>query len=123
MSTPTLNTAGVQFFQLEYGQGLNPTQWFTLGAQQTDFAEDRPVGTWDTSGLDGLYSLRLVVVLDDNTRESDAIQVTIDNVPPNVTLTSVEPGKIYRWPGDDSRLAASAGAGQSDRQPRRVLPE
>jgi hypothetical protein len=39
--------------------------------------------------------------LSDNTRQSDAVQVTVDNVAPTVTLTSVEPGKIYRWPADD----------------------
>jgi len=27
--------------------------------------------------------------------------VTVDNVPPTVTLSSVEPDKVYRWPGDD----------------------
>ncbi len=97
-----MDTAQMAYFQLEYGQGLQPTQWFSIGGQQTDYAPDRPVGTWDTSALDGLYSLRLVVVSTDNRRESSAIQVTVDNVPPKVTLNSVEPGKIYRWPGDDT---------------------
>ncbi|MFN8448315.1 MAG: transglycosylase domain-containing protein [Anaerolineae bacterium] len=95
-----MNTQQMQFFQLEYGQGLNPQQWFTIGGQQTSFDPDLPVGTWDTTGLDGLYSLRLVVVRNDNSRESDAVRVTIDNSPPTVTLSSVEPDKIYRWPTD-----------------------
>ena len=94
-----MDTAQMAYFQLEYGQGLQPTQWFSIGGQQTTYAPDQPVGTWDTSALDGLYSLRLVVVSTDNRRESSAIQVTVDNVPPKVTLDSVEPGKIYRWPG------------------------
>ncbi len=97
-----IDTSNMQFFQLEYGQGLNPQQWFTIGGQQTQFSADQPVGTWDTTGLDGLYSLRLAVVLNDNSRQSDAVQVTVDNTPPTVTLSSVEPGKIYRWPGDDT---------------------
>lgn len=96
-----LDTSQMRYFQLEYGQGLNPTRWITIGGQQTEFTPGAPVGTWDTSGLDGLYSLRLAVVLEDNTRQSDAVQVTVDNVPPTVTLSSVEPGKVYRWPGDD----------------------
>ena len=104
-----IDTRHMKFFQLEYGQGLNPTQWFTLGGQQTQFTSGSPVATWDTSGIDGLYSLRLAVVLDDNTRESDAVQVTVDNVSPTVTLNSVEPGKVYRWPGDnDVSLQADA---------------
>ncbi|MEP7291479.1 MAG: transglycosylase domain-containing protein [Chloroflexota bacterium] len=95
-----LDTSQMNFFQLEYGQGLNPTQWFTIGGQQTRFDANAPVGTWNTSGLDGLYSLRLAVVLNDNTRQSDAVQVTIDNTAPTVALNSLEPGKIYRWPTD-----------------------
>ncbi len=95
-----IDTKNMQFFQLEYGQGLNPTQWFTIGGQQTAYTAGKPVGTWDTTGLDGLYSLRVAVVLNDNTRQSDAVQVTVDNVPPTITLDSVEAGKIYRWPGD-----------------------
>ncbi len=96
-----LDIKQMQYFQVEYGQGLNPTQWFTLGGQQTAYTQDKPVASWDTTGLDGLYSVRVVLVLKDNTRASDAIQVTVDNVPPTITLTSVEPGKVYRWPGDD----------------------
>lgn len=95
-----IDTSSMQFFQLEYGQGLNPTQWFTVGGQQTEYRADQPVGTWDTVGLDGLYSLRLAVVQEDNQRQSDAVQVTVDNVPPTVSLNSVEENKIYRWPGD-----------------------
>ena len=36
-----IDTSQMQFFQLEYGQGLNPTQWFTLGGQQTQFSPDQ----------------------------------------------------------------------------------
>lgn len=97
-----IDTSQMQFFQLEYGQGLNPTQWFTIGGQQTEFERGTSVGTWNTTGLDGLYSLRLAVVLEGNQRQSDAVQVTVDNVPPTVTLGSLEPGKIYRWPADQS---------------------
>ncbi len=97
-----INTSQMQFFQLEYGQGLNPTQWFTLGGQQTSYSPDQPIANWDTTGLDGLYSLRVALVLKNNTRQSDAVQVTVDNVPPTVTLNSMEAGKIYRWPGDQT---------------------
>ena len=47
-----MDTAQMAYFQLEYGQGLQPTQWFSIGGQQTDYAPDRPVGTWDTSALE-----------------------------------------------------------------------
>ena len=40
------------------------------------------------------------MVLNDNSRSSDSLQVTVDNVAPTVNLQSVEIGKVYRFPGD-----------------------
>lgn len=104
-----INPNGVRYVQLDYGDGLNPTQWLNLGGQQTTFDSSQPLAHWDTTGLDGIYSLRLIAVMNDDTRQSDALQVTVDNIPPTVTLNSVEPGKIYRWPTDEKvSLAAQA---------------
>lgn len=96
-----INPRGIQYIQLEYGQGFNPTQWLSIGGQLTEFDVSQPIGSWDTRSIDGPYSLRLIAVMDDNTRESDALQVTVDNVTPTVTIHSVEPNKIYRWPTDE----------------------
>ena len=96
-----INTANISSFSLSYGQGWNPTAWIDLGGEQTEFDAEVPLASWDTTGLDGLYSLRLDVTRGDNSLlDGDAIQVTIDNVSPTITLDSVEPGKIYRWPTD-----------------------
>jgi len=95
-----LDTAGLQYFQLSYGEGLNPTTWIDITPQQTTYNPDQPLGVWDTRGLSGLYTLLLVTVTTDNQYESEAIQVTVDNTPPTITLDSSEPGKVYRFPGD-----------------------
>lgn len=92
----------IQFYQLAYGQGLNPVEWVEIGGQQTVYTPGEPLVTWNTTGLDGLYSLRLVVVMNDNSLESDVVQVTVDNVAPTVALVTNPPDKIYRWPGDDA---------------------
>jgi len=97
-----INWEGVQTVQLEYGAGLNPTQWLGLGGQLADAEAGQVLQTWDTRSLDGLYSLRLVALMADNSRSSDAIQVTVDNQMPSVAINSVEVGKVYRWPSDDS---------------------
>lgn len=94
----SLDPTNMQFYQLAYGQGLNPVQWTQIGPQQTEYTRGASLGTWDTTGLDGLYSLRLTVVLNDNTLETDVRQVTIDNQPPSVTLTATQ--QVYRWPED-----------------------
>src|SRR5690606_5309674 len=93
----TLDTSDMQYFQLSYGQGLQPEAWVQIGEQQSTL-NGAMLGVWDTTGLDGLYSLRLNVIMSDNSIESAVRQVTIDNTPPTITLNAGEPGRIYRWP-------------------------
>jgi membrane peptidoglycan carboxypeptidase len=90
----------LQFYQLAYGQGLNPSQWTDIGGPQTTFTRGDSLATWDTTGLDGLYNLRLTVVTDDNSIETRVTQVTVDNLAPTLSLSAGESGKIFRWPGD-----------------------
>jgi len=42
------------------------------------------------------------VVHKDNTAESAAVQVIVDNTPPTISLSAGEAGKIYRFPQDSS---------------------
>jgi hypothetical protein len=103
-----INTRNFTSLRLSYGEGFNPSAWIDLGGVQTEYDPERPLGSWNTEGLDGLYSLRLEVTRSNNSIETDAIQVTVDNAAPTITLDSVEPGKIYRWPADDEvQLEAS----------------
>lgn len=104
-----LDTAQLQYFQLSYGQGFSPTQWIDIGGRQTEFRPGVPIGVWDTTGLEGLYSLRLVMTLDDNRFESDAVQVTVDNIAPTISLNLAEPGRVYRFPSD-SEISLEAQA-------------
>lgn len=95
----SLDPANMQFYTLSYGQGLNPTEWVQIGGQQTIFSRGSSLGLWDTNNLNGLYNLRLTVVLNDNTLDtSSPIQVTVDNQPPSIALTSVQPD--YLLPRD-----------------------
>lgn len=94
----TVEVAQMQYYQLAYGRGLQPEEWVQIGEPQPQPPSGGVLGMWNTSGLDGLYSLRLSVVMADNTLETDVRQVTIDNLPPVMALIAGEPGKIYRWP-------------------------
>jgi membrane peptidoglycan carboxypeptidase len=96
----TLDPANMQFFQLSYGQGPNPTEWFQIGERQTEFRPGTTLGSWDTTGLNGLYNILLTVQRNDNTAETKTVQITIDNTPPTIALSAGEPGKIYSLPGD-----------------------
>jgi hypothetical protein len=97
----SMDDSNMQYYQLAYGQGLNPEEWVQIGGQQQAFTRGASLGTWDTSGLDGLYSLRLTVVLNDNSLETDVRQVTIDNQPPTLVLSAGDEAQtVFRWPDD-----------------------
>jgi membrane carboxypeptidase/penicillin-binding protein len=104
-----VDLVNLQFFQLAYGAGLNPAAWTNLSGQQTRFQPGVPLAVWDTTGLDGLYSLRLTLVRMDNSVERRIVQVTVDNQPPQVSLNTDPPARLYRFP-DDSRIALIAEA-------------
>ncbi|MEJ2757696.1 MAG: Ig-like domain-containing protein [Anaerolineales bacterium] len=60
--------------------------------------EDGVLGSWDTSDLDGLYAIRLQVVGEDQSVETVAIQVTVDNQTPQVQILSPTPRQTFTFP-------------------------
>ncbi len=96
----SLEAADLAFYQLGYGRGLNPDSWLDIGGPQTAYSPGATLGQWDTTGLDGIYNLRLTVVDTAQNIETRVVQVTVDNVAPTVSLNAGEPGEVYRWPGD-----------------------
>ncbi|MCU0475326.1 MAG: penicillin-binding protein [Anaerolineae bacterium] len=101
----------LRYYQLSYGAGVNPSEWSTIGGQQATAPSDGLLGTWDTTGLDGIYTLELAAVKTDNTRERSVVQVRIDNTPPTVVI-SAEGGanKVYRFPTDQTIPLSIAAA-------------
>jgi membrane peptidoglycan carboxypeptidase len=98
-----------RYFRLQYGRGLNPTRWFLIGE---DLFAPRVRGLltiWDTDGLDGLYTLQLLVVDRDGKLSSDFVHLTIDNELPVITLDNL-PGEILLSSGsaEEVRLIAQA---------------
>jgi len=87
--------ASFQSFRLDYGIGLKPSEWIQIGDSETTSRLNSELGVWDTSGLDGLYSLRLTVIRENNTFEEFIAPVTIDNTPPEVQLVTPTEGQQY----------------------------
>jgi membrane peptidoglycan carboxypeptidase len=114
----TLKPEDMQYFQLSYGEGASPGGYLQIGNQQTSFTPGSSLGTWDTTGLSGLYTLLLTVVHKDNSAESATVQVIVDNTPPTITLSAGEPGKIYRFPQENT-VTLNANVGD-DYQVQRV---
>ncbi len=87
---------GFQLYRLEYGQGLNPTEWRQLGGDYHSPVEGGPLAFWDTSvEEEGLYTLQLTVVRGDQSLERRSLQVTVDNTPPEVEMINPEPDNTY----------------------------
>ncbi|MBN1283792.1 MAG: transglycosylase domain-containing protein [Anaerolineae bacterium] len=87
--------SGFSFYRLAYGEGISPTEWFQIGSNQARTRNNEPLGQWNTSALDGLYSLRLTVVRGNNTVIDFVVPVTVDNQAPSVSLTYPEDGQVY----------------------------
>lgn len=89
------------FYRVLYGQGLNPTGWIQIGPDHTEQVDNGILEFWDTTGLDGLYSLRLSVVDHSMALRETTIQVTVDNIPPIVDLTYPVDGAVYEAGHDE----------------------
>ncbi|MHB8626549.1 MAG: transglycosylase domain-containing protein [Aggregatilineales bacterium] len=95
-----------QSYTLAYGAGLNPHDWINITANGMAHGQGITLGRWDASNLDGLYTVRLQVILTDRSVLEATVQVTVDNVPPTVTLTAPQPGTTFS--GSTVELVANA---------------
>jgi hypothetical protein len=95
---------------MQAGQGLNPLTWLQLGEDMETPVADGRLAVWDTQGLNGLYTLQLLVVGEDQQVETTTIQVTVDNEPPEVSIRFPAPGQRYNNPPGASGLTLQADA-------------
>jgi penicillin-binding protein 1C len=82
-------------YRLAFGKGIDPTQWTQIGADHRERVDNGTLETWDVSGLDGLYTLKLTVVDRSGRLREAAIQVIVDNQPPTVRFVNPANGAIY----------------------------
>ncbi|MGF1505256.1 MAG: Ig-like domain-containing protein, partial [Anaerolineae bacterium] len=57
---------------------------------------DGDLGIWDARRLNGLYSLRLLVVRSDSYVQEFIMQVTVDNQPPTIDMVTPQQDQTYR---------------------------
>ena len=82
----TASGADFGYYTIQVGQGINPGSWQQLGDAVTTPVENGLLAEWDTSGLDGLYAIRMLVVTSSNEVRQTVSQVTVDNLPPLITI-------------------------------------
>lgn len=84
-----------RLYRLDYGPGLNPSQWQQIGSDHSTGVSNGQLELWNTTGLDGLYSLRLTVVRNDESLQQFVMQVTIDNTPPAIQVLQPIEAAVY----------------------------
>ena len=67
------------YYRLQYGQGLNPETWTQIGSDTSTPVSEGRLGEWDTIGLQGLYSLQLIVIHEDRSLQTSTVQITLTN--------------------------------------------
>ncbi len=90
----TASGADFLSYRLEYGQGLYPQSWVQIGTDSPSTRTESLLGEWDTTGLNGLYALRLMVVRADQRLDQAVIQVTLDNTAPQVAVSFPQAGQV-----------------------------
>jgi membrane peptidoglycan carboxypeptidase len=93
---------GFDFYRLQVGQGLDPKSWLQIGANIHAPVNNGLLARWDTSGLSGLYTLQLIVVKSDKSVLTTALQVTVDNQPPQVSVRYPEDEQRFKYPLDST---------------------
>jgi membrane carboxypeptidase/penicillin-binding protein len=84
-------------YRLQVGKGLNPQSWLAISEDITSPIIEGLLTAWDTTQLDGLYAVKLIVVRADQKVETTTIQVTVDNQPPEVAIAYPEANQIFEF--------------------------
>ena len=82
----TASGANLTFYRIQVGQGPDPTLWYQVGEDAQQPIAEGKLATWDTTQLDGLYAVQLLVVRQDQSAERSTILVTVDNQSPKVEI-------------------------------------
>lgn len=82
------------FYRVQVGKGLNPDEWVLLGEDRTAPVEGGQLAVWDTSGLNGLYTVQLMVVDQEQRIQRSFLLVSVDNTPPEAEMLYPRPAQV-----------------------------
>jgi len=95
--TGTAAGTDLDYYRVLVGQGLNPQNWVQVGTDSRSLVVDDTLVTWDTSELNGLYAVQLQAVRSDQRVETAVTQVTVDNTPPDLSITYPQEGDVLDY--------------------------
>lgn len=95
---------GFANYRVEYGSGITPDWYATIGSGSTPISGGA-LAYWNTYGLSGVYTLRVVVTRTDGSVKVGSFQVTVDNVSPTVAIEAPFEGDEYKTTDSESTVA------------------
>ena len=90
---------GFANYRVEFGEGVNPGGWTQIGPEHGEQVGEGTLEFWDTTGLNGLYRLRVLVTRGDGSVKEGSVQVTVDSTAPVVSI--IEPVEGQRYVTED----------------------
>lgn len=91
----TVTLGDLDFYRLQVGKGLNPLNWIQLSEDRSKTVRGAVLAEWDTSGLEGLYTLQIIAVETDGQVRTAIVHVTVDNEPPVAELVFPQEGQTF----------------------------
>jgi hypothetical protein len=71
------------------------------------------LGTWDTTGLHGIYTVELMMVKQDKQIEQAFLQITIDNKIPQVQILAPKANELFIYYQDESIIFQASASDDS----------
>jgi membrane peptidoglycan carboxypeptidase len=90
-----VNLDGLDFYRLQVGKGLNPLNWVQLGEDKSVPVGGGVLAEWDSSELEGLYTLQLIAVEEDGQVRNALVHVTVDNEPPTGEIVFPQDEQVF----------------------------
>jgi membrane peptidoglycan carboxypeptidase len=105
-------------YKLEIASEETPNQWAQIGPEHYEQISNGALEFWDTTGFDGLYTLRLVVMENNGGSQATDTQVVVDNHPPVAKI--VHPQNEQKYVMEDDELVSITADAQDDWEMDRV---
>ncbi len=93
---------GFSHYRLQFGQGENPQEWTQIGEDSYQPVQNGKLGTWDTTDLDGIYVIELLIVKQDLQLEKAITLVNVDNIAPQVQIIAPKENERFTYQANQS---------------------
>lgn len=105
------NARGGNFraYKVEVAAEAKSNEWIPIGGEHGNQVSNGDLETWDTTGFEGLYTLRLVVLGNDGSTQVNEFRVVVDNTPPKVEIVHPQDRGQYIME-DDELVSITADA-------------